>query len=75
MGRPKGWTTTVTGRPAQRFPGHPGLRREHRQAFWAALARCHRTAPVASRSPTATGALGTMDHVARPGERRQRSTR
>ena len=39
MGRPKGWTTAVTGRPAQRVQGHPGLRREHRQAFWAAIAR------------------------------------
>ena len=25
MGRPKGWTTAVTGRPTQRIPGHPGL--------------------------------------------------
>jgi hypothetical protein len=30
---------------------------------------------VASRSPTATGALGSMDHVAGPGERRRCSTR
>jgi IS30 family transposase len=39
MGRHKGWTTAVTGRPAPRVQGHPGLRREHRQAFWAAIAR------------------------------------
>jgi IS30 family transposase len=39
MGRAKGWSTAVTGRPAERSPGHPGLRLEHRQAFWAAIAR------------------------------------
>ena len=48
MGRPKGWTTAVTGRPAQRVPGHPGLRREHRQAFWAAIARGLRTEDAAA---------------------------
>src|ERR1035438_7636167 len=54
MGRPKGWTTEVTGRPAQRVPGHPGLRREHRQAFWAALARGLRTEEGAAVSAVAT---------------------
>src|ERR1039457_7507462 len=50
MGRPKGWTTTVTGRPAQRVPGHPGLRREHRQAFWAAIAHGLRTEDAAAEA-------------------------
>ena len=50
MGRPKGWTTAVTGRPAQRVPGHPGLRREHRQAFWAAIARGLRTEDAAAEA-------------------------
>jgi hypothetical protein len=50
MGRPKGWTTAVTGRPALRVPGHPGLRREHRQAFWAAIARGLRTDDAAAEA-------------------------
>jgi len=40
MGRPKGWASDVTGRPAMRSPGRPTAgRREHRQRFWAAVAR------------------------------------
>lgn len=40
MGRPRGWATAATGRPALRSPGRPsGARREHRQRFWAAIAR------------------------------------
>src|SRR5437762_3631124 len=40
MGRRKGWASSVTGRPAMRSPGRPpGWRREHRQRFWAAIAR------------------------------------
>jgi len=50
MGRQKGWTTAVTGRPAQRVPGRPGLRREHRQAFWAAIARGLRTEDAAAEA-------------------------
>ena len=40
MGRPKGWASDRTGRPAMRSPGRPPVgRREHRQRFWAAIAR------------------------------------
>jgi IS30 family transposase len=40
MGRPKGWAPDRTGRPAMRSPGRPPVgRREHRQRFWAAIAR------------------------------------
>jgi Helix-turn-helix domain len=39
MGRPKGWASDVTGRPAMRSPGRPTAgRREHRRRFWAAVA-------------------------------------
>jgi IS30 family transposase len=40
MGRPKGWAAERTGRPVMRSPGRPPVgRREHRQRFWAAVAR------------------------------------
>src|SRR6476659_2270258 len=40
MGRPKGWGSLQTGRPLMRSPGRPPVgRREHRQRFWAAIAR------------------------------------
>jgi transposase-like protein len=40
MGRPKGWGSDRTGRPAMRSPGRPPVgRREHRQRFWAEIAR------------------------------------
>jgi len=40
MGRPRGWAAAATGRLAMRSPGRPpGWRREHRQVFWAAIAR------------------------------------
>jgi len=40
MGRPSGWASQVTGRPVMRSPGRPPAgRREHRQRFWAAIAR------------------------------------
>ncbi len=40
MGRPEGWASQVTGRPVMRSPGRPPVgRREHRQRFWAAVAR------------------------------------
>jgi len=39
MGRPRGWTTAVTGRPAMCSPGRPPVgRREHRQQFWDLIA-------------------------------------
>src|SRR5450631_1025453 len=40
MGRAKGWAAERTGRPVMRSPGRPTAgRREHRQRFWAAIAR------------------------------------
>jgi IS30 family transposase len=40
MGRPRGWASERTGRPAMRSPGRPAAgRREHRVRFWAAIAR------------------------------------
>ena len=40
MGRPRGWAAARAGRPAMRSPGRPAVaRREHRQRFWAAIAR------------------------------------
>ena len=40
MGRPKRRRSDRAGRPAMRSPGRPpGWRREHRQRFWAAIAR------------------------------------
>ena len=40
MGRPRGWASDLTGRPVERSPGRPPAgRREHRQRFWAAVAR------------------------------------
>ena len=44
MGRPKGWASDQTGRPVMRSPGRPPVgRREHRQRFWAAIARGERS--------------------------------
>ena len=44
MGRPKGWASQQTGRPVMRSPGRPPVgRREHRQRFWAAIARGERS--------------------------------
>ncbi len=40
MGKPKRRKSDLAGRPAMRSPGRPpGWRREHRQRFWAAIAR------------------------------------
>ncbi|WP_074308642.1 IS30 family transposase [Micromonospora cremea] len=40
MGRPPGWVTEVTGRPAMRSPGRPGVNehREVRRQFWRRIA-------------------------------------
>jgi hypothetical protein len=40
IGRPSGWTTAVTGRPAMRSPGRPGVNehREVRRQFWRRIA-------------------------------------
>ena len=38
MGRPPGWTTSVTGRAAMRSPGHPPIRRDIEREFWVKIA-------------------------------------
>lgn len=38
MGRPAGWATRLTGRPAMRSPGRPPIRREVERAFWMKIA-------------------------------------
>src|SRR4051812_29819699 len=44
MGRPRGWGAQQAGRPGMRSPGRPPVgRREHRQRFWAAIARGERS--------------------------------
>ena len=59
MGRPTGWMTTRTGRPAMRSPGHPPIRRDVERAFWVKIAEgltsegaavaCGVSGPVGSR--------------------------
>ncbi|MPY82208.1 MAG: helix-turn-helix domain-containing protein, partial [Actinophytocola sp.] len=59
MGRPSGWMTTVTGRPAMRSPGRPPIRRDVERAFWIKIAEgltsedaavaCGVSGPVGSR--------------------------
>lgn len=38
MGRPRGWVTAVTGRPAMRSPGRPPVHREIEREFWVQMA-------------------------------------
>lgn len=59
MGRPAGWTTAMTGRPAMRSPGKPPIRRDVERAFWKKIAEgltsedaaiaCGVSGPVGSR--------------------------
>ncbi len=59
MGRPAGWMTTRTGRPAMRSPGRPPIRRDVERAFWRKIAErltsedaalaCGVSGPVGSR--------------------------
>src|SRR4051794_12183615 len=59
MGRPAGWMTTRTGRPAMRSPGRPPARRDVERAFWLKIAEglssedaaiaCGVSGPVGSR--------------------------
>ena len=39
MARPKGWTTTMTGRAPMRSPGRPGVSRDVQRLFWAEVAK------------------------------------
>jgi transposase len=38
MGRPKGWSSTMTGRAPMRSPGRPGVSRDVQRLFWARVA-------------------------------------
>src|SRR5271157_3080255 len=59
MGRPAGWMTTLTGRPAMRSPGRPPIHRDVERAFWVKIAEgltsedaavaCGVSGPVGSR--------------------------
>jgi IS30 family transposase len=59
MGRPAGWMTTRTGRPAMRSPRCPPIRRDAERAFWIKIAEgltsedaavaCGVSGPVGSR--------------------------
>ena len=51
MGRPRGWGSQQSGRPAMRSPGRPPAgRREHRVRFWAAIARGLQTEDAAAEA-------------------------
>ena len=39
MARPKGWSTTMTGRAPMRSPGRPGVSRDVQRLFWAEVAK------------------------------------
>jgi DNA-binding CsgD family transcriptional regulator len=59
MGRPAGWMTTLTGRPAMRSPGRPPVCRDVERTFWIKIAEgltsedaamaCGVSGPVGSR--------------------------
>src|SRR5947209_9183986 len=38
MSRPKGWSSTMTGRAPMRSPGRPGVSRDVQRLFWARVA-------------------------------------
>lgn len=55
MGRPAGWTTMKTGRPAQKSPGRPkASMQRHGPAFWAAIATGATTEDAARVSGVST---------------------
>src|ERR1700751_2632829 len=70
MGRPAGWMTTRTGRPAMRSPGCPPIRRDVERAFWVKIAHgltsedaavaCGVSGPVGSRWFRERGGMGSM---------------
>ena len=39
MVRPKGWSTTMTGRAPMRSPGRPGVSRDVQRSFWSEVAK------------------------------------
>src|SRR3954447_26779009 len=70
MGRPPGWMTTITGRPAMRSPGRPPARRDIERAFWVKVAEglssedaaiaCGVSGPVGSRWFRERGGMPSM---------------
>jgi hypothetical protein len=59
MGRPKGWASDQTGRAVMRSPGRPPVgRREHRQQFWAAVARGATSLGAAAEALVVYGSSG-----------------
>ena len=77
MGRPTGWMTTVTGRPAMRSPGCPPIRRDVERAFWVKIAEgltsedaavaCGVSGPVGSRWFRERGGMPTIQLTALSG--------
>ncbi|TKJ33019.1 integrase [Blastococcus sp. CCUG 61487] len=71
MGRPAGWMTTLTGRPAMRSPGRPPIRRDVERAFWVKIAAgltsedaalaCGVSGPVGSRWFRERGGMPLID--------------
>ena len=70
MGRPAGWMTTRTGRPAMRSPGRPPVRRDVERAFWLGIASgltsedaavaCGVSGPVGSRWFRERGGMSSL---------------
>jgi IS30 family transposase len=77
MGRPSGWMTTRTGRPAMRSPGCPPIRRDVERAFWVKIAQgltsedaavaCGVSGPVGSRWFRERGGMASMQLTAPSG--------
>ncbi len=74
MGRPAGWMTTRTGRPAMRSPGRPPIRRDVERAFWVKIAEgltsedaavaCGVSGPVGSRWFRERGGMPSIELTA-----------
>lgn len=77
MGRPSGWMTTRTGRPAMRSPGCPPIRRDVERAFWVKIAQgltsedaavaCGVSGPVGTRWFRERGGMASMQLTAPSG--------
>jgi DNA-binding CsgD family transcriptional regulator len=77
MGRPSGWMTTRTGRPAMRSPGCPPIRRDVERAFWVKIAQgltsedaavaCGVSGPVGSRWFRERGGMPSISLIAPSG--------
>ena len=77
MGRPSGWMTTRTGRPAMRSPGCPPICRDVERAFWVEIAQgltsedaavsCGVSGPVGTRWFRERGGMPSMQLTALSG--------